>query len=158
MKHVKHCEPLVKHHEPLVKQHETLLKHCETSWNTQHSPFNTMISVLDAETSALCAATSALVRSFWQNRHGVSGNWGVGITHQMWNKVTDRGDKGTFSKPRLSTTTEQSIKHLHWTISLALIKLPQKEFPQCPRCITIVSLLNDWFRTEPLIKLPQSPL
>ena len=41
-------------------------------------------------------------RSYWRYRRGVSGNigdCGVGVTPQMCNRVTNHGDKSTFSKP-----------------------------------------------------------
>ena len=67
--------------------------------------FDETISALDAETSALVtetlalgAATSAIARSYWRYRHGVPGDCGVGITPQMWNRVTNHGDMSTFSK------------------------------------------------------------
>ena len=50
----------------------------------------------------------------------------------------------------LSTTAEWSIKRLHWTISLAPIKLPQKQWVQSPgpKSITIVPRQNDWFSID----------
>ena len=84
--------------------------------------FDATITALDSETSALNAetsvrdvgarrgvtgdisaefpATSAL--SFQRYRRGVSGDisdYGVGITLQMCNRVTNHGDMSTFSKP-----------------------------------------------------------
>ena len=53
----------------------------------------------DATISALDAETSPIARSY---RRGVSSNIGnceVGITPQMCNRVTNHGDKSTFSKP-----------------------------------------------------------
>ena len=80
-----------------MKHHETL----------KHLTFNETISALDAETSALGAETSALgadtsALGAAMCSHGVSGNIGdcrVGITPQMYNRVTSHGDMGTFSKP-----------------------------------------------------------
>ena len=103
--------PFSKPDEPLVKHHETLLKHCEASWNTlktlctitKHSPFNgdAETSPLGPATLALSAEISALMRSFRRCWLGVSSdisNCRVGITLQMCNRVTNHGDKGTFSK------------------------------------------------------------
>ena len=59
-------------------------------------------SALDAETSALGAATSVIARSYRRYRRGVSGDCGVGMTPQMCNRVTNRGDMSTFSKPAWS--------------------------------------------------------
>ena len=59
-------------------------------------------SSFDSETSALGAETTAIARSYWQYRRGVSvdiGDYGVGITRQMCNRVTNLGDMSTFSKP-----------------------------------------------------------
>ena len=96
---VKHHETHVKHREPLVKHHETL----KTLWNImKQTSFDATISALDAETSALGTATSAIARSYRQYRRGVSGDigdCGVGITPQMYNRVTNHGDMSTFSKP-----------------------------------------------------------
>ena len=49
--------------------------------------------------------TSALAQSFCQYWCGVSGNCGVGINPQMFNRVTNHGDMGTFSKPIHSLIT-----------------------------------------------------
>ena len=49
----------------------------------KHSPFDATISALDVETSAL-------------------GDCSVGITLQMFNRVTNHGVMGTFSKPVLN--------------------------------------------------------
>ena len=75
----------------------------------KRSSFDATISALDAETSALDvetsafgAATSAIARSYRRYRRGVSGDigdCGVGITPQMCNRVTNHGDRSTFSKP-----------------------------------------------------------
>ena len=57
-------------------------------------------SALDAETSALDAET-AISRSYRRFRRGVFGDigdYGVGITPQMCNRVTNHGDMSTFSK------------------------------------------------------------
>ena len=94
-----------------MKHHETL----------EHSSFNATMTALDAKTSAFGAATSAIARrsfdatisaldaeksaiarSYRRYRRGVSGNigdCGVDITPQMCNRVTNRGDMSTFSKP-----------------------------------------------------------
>ena len=61
--------------------------------------FDATISALDAETSALGAATFSIARSYWRYWRGVSGDCGVGITPQMCNRVTNHGDRSTFSKP-----------------------------------------------------------
>ena len=56
-------------------------------------------SALGAATSSLGAVTSELARSFCRYRCGVSnniGDCGVGITTQMFNRVTNHGDIGTF--------------------------------------------------------------
>ena len=45
------------------------------------------------------ATISALAQSYWQYRRGVFGDCGAGITRQMFNRVTNHGDMGTFSKP-----------------------------------------------------------
>ena len=83
----------MKYSSNIVKHHETL----------EHASFDATISVLDAETSALDAemsalgaATSAIARSY-----GDIGDCGVGITPQMYNRVTNHGDMNTFSKPVL---------------------------------------------------------
>ena len=105
-----------------MKHHGTLLKHCET-WNTLKTVWNiTKHSALNAETLALGTVTSRLarqhharcddivlaamisplVRSFWQHRRGVFSDISdcrVGITPQMFNRVTNHGDMCTFSKP-----------------------------------------------------------
>ena len=75
----------------------------------KQSSFDAMISALDAETSSLDAGTSALgaetseiARSYRRYQRGVSddiGDYGVGITPQMSNRVTNHGDMSTFSKP-----------------------------------------------------------
>ena len=64
--------------------------------------FDVTISPLDVDTSALDEETSAIARSYRRYRGGVSGNigdCGVGITPQMYNRVTEHGDISTFSKP-----------------------------------------------------------
>ena len=61
--------------------------------------FDATISALDAETSALDAETSAIARSYRRYWRGVFGDYGVGITLQMCNRITNHGDMGTFSKP-----------------------------------------------------------
>ena len=71
----------------------------------KHLSFDPTISALDAETLALGAETSAIARSYRRYRRGVSGDCGVGITPQMYNRVTNHGDMSTFSKLSL-------IKHL----------------------------------------------
>ena len=58
--------------------------------------FDAPILVLDAE-------MSAIMRSYRRYWRGVSGDCGVGITPQMCNSVTNRGDMSTFSKPGPST-------------------------------------------------------
>ena len=67
-----------------------------------------------------------------------------------------RGDWAWPLNDWLSTTAERSIKHLHWTISLALIKLPP-----AAKIHYYCALLNNWFRTEPLMTdqvTPESPV
>ena len=59
-------------------------------------PLDAEMSVLDADTSTLDAETSAITRSYWC---GVFGDCGVGVTPQMYNRVTNHGDMGSFSKP-----------------------------------------------------------
>ena len=117
-----HCEPLVKHHETLktlwnIMKHssfyatisaldaetsaldvETSAFEAATSAIARRS-FDATISALDAETSALNAKTSALdeetsaiARSSRRYRRWVSGDFGVGITPQMYNRVTNHGD------------------------------------------------------------------
>ena len=106
-KHHKTLLNIVKHYETHVKHCEPLIKHLKTMWNImKQSSFDATRSAhtssLDAETSALCAATSAIARSYWRYRRGVSGNigdCGVGITPQMFNRITNHGDMSTFSKP-----------------------------------------------------------
>ena len=69
------------------------------------SALDTEMSALDAEMSALGAAMLAFARSYRQYQRGVSSNisdCGVGITPQMCNRVTNRGDMSTFSKPESS--------------------------------------------------------
>ena len=64
--------------------------------------FDATISALDAETSAFDAETSAIARSYRRHPLGVFGDiggCGVGVTPQMCNRVTNRGDMGTFSRP-----------------------------------------------------------
>ena len=61
--------------------------------------FDATISALDAETSSLDAATSAIALSYRRYRRGVYGDFGVGTTPQMCNRVTNHGDMSTFSKP-----------------------------------------------------------
>ena len=100
----------------------------KTLWNImKHLSFD-VISALDAETSALDvetsafmaatsaiarrsfnatisalnAETSAIARSYRWYRRGNSGDisdCGVGITPQMYNRVTNHGDMSTLSKP-----------------------------------------------------------
>ena len=59
--------------------------------------FDATISALNAETSALDTATSAIARSYRRYRRGVNGNignYGVGITQQMCNRVTNQFPSG----------------------------------------------------------------
>ena len=61
----------------------------------KHSSLNATILALDAE-------TSAIEQSYRRYRHGVSDDIGdceVGITPQMYNRVTNHKDMSTFSKP-----------------------------------------------------------
>ena len=76
--------------------------------------FDETIAALDAETSALDVETSALdeemsaiTQSYRRYRQGVSGDCGVGITRQMYNRVTNHGNMSTFFKP-------QAILELRW--------------------------------------------
>ena len=73
--------------------------------------FDVMISSLDSETSALGAATSVIARSYRRYRRGVSGDFGIGITPQMCNRVTNHGDMSTFSKPE--SPRGPDTRHLH---------------------------------------------
>ena len=117
------------HREPLVKHHETL----------EHSSFDATISALDAETSALDVETSAfgaatlaiarrsfdatisaldeetsaVARSYWRYRRGDIGDCGVGITKQMYNRVTNHGDTSTFSKPEDLASSSPSDHYQH---------------------------------------------
>ena len=60
----------------------------------KHSPFDATILAFDVETSALATRHSA-----WRHQCRVSGDCGVGITPSMYNRATNHGDMGTFSKP-----------------------------------------------------------
>ena len=73
-----------------MKHHETL----------EHSPFDATI----------------LARQHRRSR-GVSGDlvdWGVGITSQMYNRVTNHGDIGTFSKPDQSDCDVTAVAWRYW--------------------------------------------
>ena len=77
------------------------------SFDATISVVNAETSSFDAETSSLGAETSAIARSYRRYRRGVSGdigNCGVGITPQMFNRVSNHGDMSTFSKPAASET------------------------------------------------------
>ena len=76
----------------------------------KHSSFDATISALDAETSALGVVTSAIARSYQRFRRGVSdniGDCGVGVTPRMCNRVTNHGDRSTFSKPACDDISAQ---------------------------------------------------
>ena len=78
------------------------------------SALGAVTSALDVVTSPLGMAISALARSFRRYRGGVSGNWDVGITPQICNRVTNHGDMGTFSRPdnwHLSAITTLILFH-----------------------------------------------
>ena len=65
-----------------------------TSAITRRS-FDATISTLDAETSAIARS----YRRYWRGVSGDIGDCGVGVTPQMCNRVTNHGDRSTFSKP-----------------------------------------------------------
>ena len=69
------------------------------SFDATISALDAETSALGAETSALGAAMSAIVRSYRRGVSGDIGDYGVGITPQMCNRVTNHGDMSTFSKP-----------------------------------------------------------
>ena len=72
-----------------MKHHETLLKHCKTSQNTQ------TLTIRCDDIGARCREIGT-----WRGDIGPRcGDFGVCITPQMCNRVTNHGDMGTFSKP-----------------------------------------------------------
>ena len=75
------------------------LKHCETSWNTLKTSRNTCHSMRRCRSSMWRHQRSA--RRYRRSRGvpGDIGDCGVGITPQMFNRITNHGDIGTFSKP-----------------------------------------------------------
>ena len=89
----------------------------------RHSSFDAMISALvavrcgdvgdrarrsfDATILALDVETSAIARSFRQYWCRVFADCGVGVTPQIWNRVTIYGDMGTFSRPDPTPPQEQ---------------------------------------------------
>ena len=134
---MKHCKTSWTTTKTSWKRHETL----KTLWNImKQSLFDATISALDAETSALDmetsafgaatssiarrsfdatisalgAATSAIARSYLRYRGGVYadiGDCGVGITSQMFNRVTNHGDMSTFSKPAYCLLLKILVTH-----------------------------------------------
>ena len=62
----------------------------------------------DATISALGAATSPIARSYRRGVYGDIGDCGVGITPQMYNRVTNHGDMSTFSKPGSTENDQKS--------------------------------------------------
>ena len=91
--------------------------------DTETSALDAETSALGAETLALGAATSAIARSY---RHGVFGDYGVGITPQMCNRVTNHGDMGTFYKPVLLLLRMRTVppfsRFVGWPWPLLVVK------------------------------------
>ena len=81
--------------ESLVKHHEPRLKHCEESLNARHSMRQYWRSMRRRRRSTRRCRRSRGVTS----DIGDIGNCSVGVTPQMCNRVTNRGDMGTFSRP-----------------------------------------------------------
>ena len=92
-------------HSENMKHHETLVKCCETSRNTR------TLAIRCDDIGARCGDIGAR-RSDSSARHGDIGarvefrmgdisDCRVGITPQMCNRVTNHGDMGTFSKPKI---------------------------------------------------------
>ena len=84
-----------------MKCHETL----EHSSFARRSFCAIVRRLFDAETSAIDAETSVIMRNYRRYRRGVFGDicdCSVGVTQQMFNRVTNQGDIGTFSKPGCS--------------------------------------------------------
>ena len=92
---------IVKHHETLVKHCDTHLKH-ETSWNTLKTLWNITKHSNTHHSMRRCRQSMQRHQHSVQRHRrsrGASGDCRVGITAKMCNKVTNRGDMGTFSKP-----------------------------------------------------------
>ena len=124
MKHLKHCDTMwnvIKHHKPLVKHHEPLVKHCELV--KHHKTLAKRCDNIGARCER-CGDIGARAEflPFWQYRSVVSGNisdCGVSITPRMCNRVTNRGDMGTFFKP---TDLHECIMELLILLKLALFQ------------------------------------
>ena len=79
----------------------SVLDAATSALNAATSVLNAATSVLDAATSALDTAISPIAQSY-QHSRGVTrniSNCRVGIISQMFNRVTNHGEMGTFSKP-----------------------------------------------------------
>ena len=88
----------------------------QSSFDATISALDAETSSLDAETSLLGAATSAIARSYRRYQRVVSGdigNCGVGITVQMYKRVTNHGDMSTFSKPAHAQRETQRDRETH---------------------------------------------
>ena len=114
---VKWC--FAKHSETSWNTCKTLwyiVKLCKTSWTTSKTSWNT-IKILVKHHETLVIRCDKYWCSMQRHRrsHRVSGDYSVGITLKMCNRVTNHGDMDTFSRPGPSPIGKHQSGHYHFS-------------------------------------------
>ena len=153
-----------------------LLKQCETSWNTR-TPIIWCDNIVgpSGDVGAQCGDVGdrAELLAISARGFGDIGDWGVGVTSQMCNRVTNHGDMGTFSRPawwkqqdwnkkmkqrKNARRAEWMRKEIGYKIIFRVQHWTRKKTPVRSLCLGTLSVTHRDSRLTAAVNSPNCPI